>query len=172
MTPHPLVDVPTAAAADEAIRNARVRRFTLGVTLILIVLCNAVFLLGMRVSGINLDELVKTPDLFNPNADICLRLTWQRLTGAPDPIRLCSEWINLSDPTGSPHTLDKDTKVKQGADGRYYMDRGIQADYRLMWFVVFVVAVMVSGLVIRRYLVNRYRLQLESAATRHSTGMH
>jgi hypothetical protein len=123
-----------------------------------------VFLVGIWVSGVNLDKLVKTPDLFNPTSDVCLRLTWQRLIGAPDPVRLCSEWINLSDPTGKPHSLDNEMKVKQGADGRYYFDRGIQADYRLMAFVGFAAAVMMSGFLIRRYLVNRYRLQLELAA--------
>lgn len=166
MTAHPHVDGPMAAQGDDASRDARVRRFTLGVTVVLILVCNGVFLFGMRVSGVNLDELVKTPDLFNPQSDICLRLTWQRLAGAPDPVRLCSEWINLSDPSGKPHQLDRDTKVKQGPDGHYYVDRGVQADYRLMGFVGFVAAVLIAGLVIRRYLVSRYRLQLERDAVR------
>jgi hypothetical protein len=160
------VAVSTAAMSEEAFRKAQVRRFTSGVTVVLIVLCNAVFLVGMRVSGVNLDELVKTPDVFNPKSDICLRLTWQRLAGAPDPVRLCSEWINLSDSTGTPHQLDKNTKVKPGPDGRYYVDEGIQADYRLLAFFGFVAAVMVSGILIRRYVVGRYRLQLERAAIR------
>lgn len=160
------VAVSTAATSDEVSRNAQVRRFASGVTVVLIVLCNAVFLVGMRISGVNLDELVKTPDLFNPQSDICLRLTWQRLAGAPDPVRLCSEWINLSDSSGTPHQLDKNTKVKPGPDGRYYVDRGVQADYRLLGFVGFVAAVIVSGMLIRRYVVTRYRLQLERAAIR------
>ena len=172
MASHPPVDVPNTAISDDASRHARVRRFTSGVTWVLIVLCNLVFVVGIRVSGVNLDELVKTPDLFNPTSDICLRLTWQRLIGVPDPVRLCSEWINLSDSTGKTHLLDKEMKLRQGADGQYYFDRGIQADYRLMGFVVFVAAVMMSGLLIRRYLVSRYRLQLELAASRNSTVMH
>jgi len=166
MAAHSQVDRPIAAPGNDASRNARIRRFTLGVTVALIVVCNGVFLLGMRMSGVNLDELVKTPDLFNPQSDICLRLTWQRLAGAPDPVRLCSEWINLSDPSGKPHQLDKDTKVKQGPDGRYYVDRAVQADYRLMGFVGFVAAVLIVGLVIRHYVVSRYRLQLERTAIR------
>jgi hypothetical protein len=166
MSAHRPVAVSAAAMSDDASRNARVRRFTSGVTVVLIVVCNAVFLVGMRVSGVNLDELVKTPDVFNPQSDICLRLTWQRLAGAPDPVRLCSEWINLSDSTGTPHHLDKNTKVKPGPDGRYYVDRAVQADYRLLGFVGFVAAVIVSGMLIRRYLVSRYRLQLERAAIR------
>lgn len=171
MTPHPPVDVQPAASGDAASRDAQVRTFATRVTLVLIVLCNVVFLAGIRVSGVNLDELVKTPDLFNPKSDVCLRLAWQRLPGAPDPIRLCSEWINLSDPTGKPHTLDKDTTVKRGADGRYYLDQGVRADFRLMGFVTFVAAVIVSGVLVRRRLVNRYRLQLEAAANRQSTLM-
>jgi hypothetical protein len=156
----------TAATTEDAARNARVRRFASGVTVVLIVLCNAVFLVGMRVSGVNLDDLVKAPDVFNPKSDICLRLTWQRLAGAPEPVRLCSEWINLSDSTGKPHQLDQNTKVKQGPDGRYYVDQVVQADYRLLAFVGFVAAVLLSGMLIRRYLVNRYRLQLERTAIR------
>lgn len=166
MTPRPAEETPTVATSEESARHARVRRFTMAVTVVLIVLCNAVLLAGIRLSGVNLDDLVKTPDLFNPKSDICLRLTWQRLPGASDPVRLCSEWINLSDPSGQPHTLDKDTKVKQGADGRYYVDRGVRADYRLMGFVVFVGAVIVSGMLVRRYLVTRYRMQLERGALR------
>lgn len=171
MSVHPRADVPIAVMSDDASRDARVRRFSSGVTWVLIVLCNIVLLVGIWMSGVNLDELVKTPDLFNPASDICLRLSWQRLTGASDPVRLCSEWINLSDPTGKPHLLDKEMKVRQGADGRYYFDRGVQADYRLMAFVGFVAVVILSGLVIRRYLVGRYRLHLELAANRNSTVM-
>lgn len=165
-------DSPSAVGAmvagDEACRQARVRRFTIGVTVVLILVCNSLFLLGMWVSGVNLDELVRTPDQFNPQSDVCLRLSWQRLAGAADPIRLCSEWINLSDPTGTPHVLDTHTTVRQGPDGRYYMDHGIRADYRLVWWVGFVAAIMLFGMLTRRYLVNRYRLHLELAATRPS----
>jgi len=165
-------DSPLAVGAmavdDEASRQARVRRFTIGVTVVLILVCNGLFLLGMWASGVNLDELVRMPDQFNPQSDVCLRLSWQRLAGAADPIRLCSEWIDLSDPTGTPHVLDTHTTVRQGPDGRYYVDRGIRADYRLAGVVGFVAAIMAFGMLTRRYLVNRYQLQLELAATRQS----
>ena len=160
--------VEPSSSQHEAVRQARVRRFARGVTVVLIVLCNGLFLAGMWVSGVNLDELVKTPDRFDPQNDVCLRLSWQRLTGASEPIRLCSEWINLSDPSGQAHVLDANTKVRQGPDGRYYIDQGIQADYRLVWFVGFVAAILGLGMWTRRYLVNRYRNHLELAAARPS----
>ena len=165
------------ASANEAVtrlsveaerRARRVRRFGIGVSIVLIVLCNAILLFGLRASGLNLDELIKIPDVFNPKQDICLRLTWQKVSGASEPLRLCSEWINLSDPSGKTHQIQSDMKVRQGADGQYYVDRGIRADYRLLGVALLVVVVIVMGIVVKRYLVSRYRLHLETAADQTS----
>jgi len=149
----------------DLIRAAKVRRFTKLLTVALIVACNCVLLFGVWVSGVNLDELMKTPDLFDSKKDVCLRLTWQKVSGAPDPVRVCSEWINLADPTGTPHQLAKDLHVKQGPDGRYYFDRGIQADFRLLGLALFVGLVVAMAMWVRRYLVGRYRLRLEATAS-------
>ena len=164
-------------SANEAVRQpsveaaqltSRVRRFGVAVSILLIVTCNAILLLGVWASGVNLDELVRTPDLFNAKQDICLRLTWQKVTGASEPMRLCSEWINLSDPSGKTHQIQSDLKVRQGADGQYYIDRRIQADYRLLGVALFVVVVIIMGIVVKRYLVSRYRLHLKTAASQTS----
>lgn len=151
---------------------AKVRRFATMVTAGLIVFCNVVLLLGVWVSGVNLDELVNTPDLFNAKEDICLRLTWERVPGVSDPVRLCSEWINLADPSGKPHHLSKDIAVRQGPDGQYYFDRGVRSDFRLVGLALFVGAVLLFGMWARRYLVSRYRLQLGMAGPRSSSGLH
>jgi hypothetical protein len=145
-------------------RAGRVRRFGIAVSVALIVICNAILLLGVWASGVNLDELVRSPDFFNAKQDICLRLTWQKLAGASEPMRVCSEWINLSDPSGKTHQLQSEMKVRQGADGQYYVDRGVRADYRLLGVALFVVVVIVMGIMVKRYLVRRYRLHLEAAA--------
>lgn len=145
-------------------RAEKVRRFSMVVTVGMIVICNILLLFGVWVSGVNLDELVKTPDLFNSKQDICLRLTWQQVAGAAEPVRLCSEWINLADPSGKPHLLAKDVKVRQGPDGQYYFDHGVRADFRLLGLALFVGAVLLFGMWVRRYLVSRYRVQLGMAA--------
>jgi len=80
--------------SDDQRRAKKIRRFTVAVSLALIVLCNTIMLVGLWASGINLDELAATPDVFNSKQDICLRLGWQSIKGAADPVRLCSEWIN------------------------------------------------------------------------------
>ena len=150
--------------SDDQRRARKVRRFTFGVSLAMMILCNAIVLVGLWASGINLDELAATPDVFNSKQDICLRLGWKSVAGAADPVRLCSEWINLSDPSGKTHQIQREIKLQQGPDGQYYVDRGIHADYRLLILMLFVVAVIAFGLVAKWYLVGRYRQRLESAA--------
>jgi hypothetical protein len=147
---------------------AKVRRFSMVVTAGLIMFCNVVLLFGVWVSGVNLDELVKTPDLFDAKKDVCLRLSWERVAGAAEPVRLCSEWIKLADPSGKPHHLAKDIAVRRGPDGRYYVDRGVRPDFRLLALALFVAGVLTFGMWARRYLVSRYRLQLSSTASRSS----
>ena len=151
-------------SSDDQRRARKVRRFTIGVSLAMMILCNAIVLVGLWASGINLDELAATPDVFNSKQDICLRLGWKSVAGAADPVRLCSEWINLSDPSGKTHQIQREIKLRQGPDGQYYVDRGIHADYRLLILMLFVVAVIAFGLVAKWYLVGRYRQRLESAA--------
>jgi hypothetical protein len=141
------------------------------VTAALIVLCNVVLLFGVWMTGINLDELVDTPDVFNAKEDVCLRLTWERVSGAPDPVRLCSEWIKLADPSGKPHHLAKNLAVRRGSDGKYYVDPGVRSDFRLLGLAVFVGVVLLLGMWARRYLVTRYRLQLDPAASRSASGL-
>ena len=157
---------------DEARRADKIRRFSLLISIVLVVVCNAILFAGLRLSGINLDDLVKTPDLFNAKQDVCLRFTWQSLPGANEPVRLCSEWLNLSDPSGTPHYLQPDTKLKKGLDGQYYVDQGVQADYRLLMLMLFVAMIIIGGVRAKWFLVNRYRLRLESTDGRRASPVH
>ena len=158
--------------SDDQRRARKIRRFTIGVSLALIVFCNAIMLVGLWASGINLDELATPPDVFNSKQDICLRLGWQFVTGAADPVRLCSEWINLSDQSGKTHQIQPGIKLRHGPDGQYYVDRGVHADYWLLILVLVVVAVIAFGLVAKWYLVGRYRLRLESATGHGASLVH
>jgi hypothetical protein len=163
------VDQPKTEGCSRAVK---IRRFSIGVSLALIVLCNVILFAGLTLTGINLDDLVKTPDVFNAKQDVCLRLTWQSLSGATEPIRVCSEWLNLSDPSGKTHSLQPDTKLKKGPDGQYYVDQGVQADYRLLMLILFVMVTIVGGVRAKWFLVSRYRLRLESADGRRASPVH
>lgn len=166
--PEPLAVQPVS---DKG-RATKVRRFAMLVTVGLIIFCNIVLLAGVWISGVDLDELMKTPDLFNSKKDICLRLTWQQVAGAAEPVRLCSEWINLADPSGQSHLLSKDIIIRQGPDGQYYFDQGIQADFRLLGLALFVGTVLLFAVWMRRVLVSRYRSHLDMTAPRSSICLH
>jgi hypothetical protein len=165
------VSLPQTLSDDQR-RARKVRRFTIGVSLAMIVFCNSIVLVGLWASGINLDELATTPDVFNSKQDICLRLGWQSVTGAAEPVRLCTEWINLSDKSGKTHQIQPEIKLRHGPDGQYYVDPGIGADYRLLILVLIVMAVIAFGLVAKWYLVGRYRLRLEAAAGHGASAVH
>lgn len=139
----------------------KLRRYSYGVSAALIVVCNAVFLAGLWGSGINLDALIRTPDVFDTTKDVCLRFTWHRVIGANEPVQLCNEWINLSDPSGETHKFQPDTKIVRGGDGKLYFDHGAQVDYRLFLLAAFVALVIGLGVATKRYLIARYRMRLD-----------
>ena len=160
----------TEAEAAAELRAKKVRRFASGISVVMMVLCNAVFLFGIWVTGVNFERLVRTPDRYDSQHDICLRLAYQHIQGADNPVQFCSEWLNLSDETGKTHTFQKETEIKQGADGKFYFDYGPLVDYRLFAVGAFVVGIIVCGIRVTRHVVNRYRMRLEAAA--HSVPTH
>ncbi len=145
--------------ADEGGR--RLRRYTYLITIAVFLACNAVVFGGLWMSGVNLETLYRTPDVFDPGKDICLRQSWHKVRGMAQPIQLCYEWINTSDPSGLTHTFQPDTAVVKGADGRLYFDYGPRVDYRLFLVVVFVVGVLAASIKIQRAMIDHFRSRLD-----------
>jgi hypothetical protein len=127
----------------------------------MIVICNGIIIIGIWASGVNLENMITLPDEFNPEQDACLRYATRHVEGSAAPIRLCSEWINFSDPTRT-HTFHPDTKVIQDAKGALYFDHGPQVDYRLFVYLGFAIVIVICGIIVNRYLIARYRIRLES----------
>jgi hypothetical protein len=153
-------ETATVAATDP-----RLRRFSLRLMAAMIMACNLLILLGVWLSGINPDALFKTPDHFNQSRDICLRYSWHKVAGVQRPVRLCYEWINLSDPSGNTHTFQADVEIVMGADGKLHYGQGDPVDTRLALLLAFAGAVVVTGIALTRRLIERYRRQLDQART-------
>ncbi|MFM8551537.1 MAG: hypothetical protein ACKOCD_04365 [Nitrospiraceae bacterium] len=150
---------PETALEDH--KAGQLRRYSYWVSTALVIVCNAVFLAGLWGSGVNLDALIRTPDVFDAAKDVCLRFTWHNVVGSQEPVRLCSEWINLSDPSGDTHTFQQQTKVVRGGDGKLYFDHGAQVDYRLFLLALFVALVIALGVTAKRRLIASYRMKLD-----------
>jgi hypothetical protein len=160
-TTHEPVDSP-----DDEATSRRLHRFSSWVSLALILLCNGVLALGVWGSGVNLDRIIRLPEVFNPLSDVCLRFGWHNVAGAKDPVRLCNEWIQLSDPSGESHTLKTETTVVQGADGRLYFDHGARMGYQAFVLAAFVGGVIAGGVAAKRWLIGRYRARLGLAGSK------
>jgi len=154
---------PAALTAVEQRITERVKRFTLVLTVGFIIGVNALFLLGLWGSGLDLDRLFAEREFFDPVHDVCLRLAWYKPVGEKDPVRLCKEWIHLDDPSGKVHQNWKDMVIVKGTDGKVYAQEGA-GDGRLAGLVVFVVALVAGGIWLQRHLIARYRARLAAAA--------
>ena len=156
----------TVQTASEQRNTVRVRRFTVGLTIGLIIVINALFLLVLRGSGLDLDRIFAERDFFDPVHDVCLRLAWYNPVGEKDPVRLCQEWINLGDPSGKVYRNQQDMVIVKGADGKVYAKEGA-GDGRLVALVVFLVALVAGGMWLQRRLIARYRSRLSAAAEKN-----
>ncbi len=141
----------------------RVRRFTVSLLICFIVGANALFLLVLWGSGLDLDRIFADREFFDPTRDVCLRMAWYRPEGEQEPVRLCKEWLNLGDPSGNVHQHQKDMVIVKGTDGKVYAKEGA-GDGRLIALVVFVIALVAGGMWLQRYLIARYRSRLAAAA--------
>src|SRR5436309_11961900 len=146
---------------------ARIRRFSVRLTIVFILTGNALFLVGLWGSGVDLDKVFAERDFFDPVKDICLRLAWYTPRGEKDPIRLCKEWINLADTSGRVHKNDKDLEIVKGTDGKVDANASGAGDGRIIALLLFVIAIIAVGMWLQRYLIVRYRARL-IAELKHS----
>jgi|CXWL01.1.fsa_nt_gi hypothetical protein len=167
--PEPTIDagpvsatgVPQSSIGESQHVSEKVRRYAAVVSFLMMIVCNGIVLLGLWGAGFTFGTIFTSPDLFHPDQDVCLRMGWQKLDGMTRPVQLCSEWINLSDPSGNTHTFQRDTQVMKGADGRIYMNPGWRMELRLLAFGTFLLGVIACGLWAKRRLITRYRLRIE-----------
>ena len=144
---------------------ARVRWFTIRLTIGFIIAANALFLSALWVSGLDLDQVFGERDLFDPVRDVCLRMAWYRPQGEQDPVRLCKEWINLKDNSGQVHKFDKDVPITKSRDGKFYIHPPNSGDGRIIVLLIFVIALVAAGMWAERVLIARYRARLLAGKT-------
>ncbi len=158
-------DVLAQGAVDER-AAARVRRYAVRIAICFIIGVNALFLLILWGSGVDLDRIFAERDFFDPVQDVCLRMAWYKPVGEKEPIRLCKEWINLGDPSGQVHKNQSDLQIVKGADGKVYANAA-PGDGRLIAVIIFVMALVAGGMWLQRHLIARYRARLTATAKKN-----
>lgn len=147
---------------ENAEESRRVKRFTNIVTIGLMVGCNALLLLGLWVSGVDLETTLAKPELYDPANGHCIGVQWAKVAGADGLVKVCTEWIDFSDMSGQTHSLPPGRMLAMGADGNLYFSGQSGENYRLIALMIFAIVVMAFGIWIKRRLIANYHLRLQS----------
>lgn len=147
---------------DHEEKSRRVKRFTNIVTIGLMIGCNALLLLGLWVSGVDLETTLAKPELYDPANGHCIGVQWAKVAGAEGLVKVCTEWIDFSDMSGQTHSLPSGRMLAMGADGNLYFSGQSGENYRLIALMIFAIVVMASGIWIKRRLIANYHLRLQS----------
>ena len=143
--------------------ESRFRWFSFWITLVLVIVCNALLLGGLWVSGLDLDFLLTNAELYDPANSHCVRVEWKKILGMDSPVQVCSEWLDTTDPTGQVHKLRRNEPLAMGSDGNLYYPNARKADHQLLGLLVFTAAVIFAGMWVKRFLINWYQLRLHAS---------
>ena len=136
--------------------------YTRGVTVALIFVCNGLLVLGWWVSGVNLEAALSKPAIYDVRSHYCVGVKWMKVEGVGQPMKVCAEWLDLSDPSGVTHTIRPGHALTVGVDGALHYADQRNEDYRLMGLVLFVILVFGAGMWTKHYLITRYAMHLQS----------
>ena len=153
---------------EESDNRRRVQRFTHVVTIGLILGCNTLLLLGLWVSGVDLERTLANPELFDPANAHCVRVAWSKVIGAEGLVKVCTEWIDFSDISGKTHVLPPGQALAMGADGNLHFSGQSEENYRLIALLIFAIVVVLSGMWMKSVLITKYQGHL-GAVNNHST---
>ena len=136
------------------------RWFRRGITLGLIVVCNLVLLGALWMSGLDLDFVLTNSELYDPESGHCVGVAWADVSGVEGPIRVCSEWLDTTDPTGRVHTLREGEPLAMSVDGNLYYENARSADHWVLGLLLFTMAVIYLGMRTKRVLLTWYETRL------------
>ena len=142
--------------------ESRFRWFSFWITLLLIIVCNGMLLGALWASGLDLDFVLTNSELYDPASGHCVGVAWMKVSGVDSPIQVCFEWLDTTDPTGQVHTLRINEPLTMGPDGNLYYQNARNADLQLLVLLVFTIAVIFSGMRLKRFLITWYQLQLQA----------
>lgn len=149
----------TARGDDGADRQLEFRIYRHRVMIGVMLLCAFVFLGGLRALRIDLNTIFPDSRVFG-DGDICLKSeTVETPTGDDERFKVCTEWIDLGDTSGSTHKMAlEDLEIRKKKDGGgFEATLRHKVNYPLIVLIGFTIAVMVGGRAVQAFLIERYK---------------
>ena len=141
--------------------NKRVKWFSRGVTVLLIVGCNGILLGGLWASGINLEIILSQAEFFDPQKGACVGVAWVDVEGVDRPLRLCSEWLDFRDISGKTHKILQQEVIGMKTNGELYYRDQHHSHLQVAGLVGYVILVIGSGMWLKHSLIRWYRTRVE-----------
>jgi hypothetical protein len=151
---------------DDDDRRLELRIYARRVTWGLVFFGGLMFIGGLRLAGVDLDEMESRGRYFKPDRHICLKTDWLETTvGDKDRAPFCMEWIDPGDPSGNTHLLIlTDLVIVKDKDGKIHTQHKQRLNYALIGTILFLAVLIVIGKLVQKYLIERRRLRLGLAA--------
>ena len=132
------------------------------VTWVIIIVCCGLFLGGISVSGIRIDDFLGKSRLFDPAKHVCVQESWLETTsGEKTKVKFCIEWIDMTDPSGRTHVMPVEKlEIFMGPDGniRTYLKQRI--NYGLVTAFIYLILIIIGGRMAQEFLFHRHRRQM------------
>jgi len=152
----------SAPSIDDDGLRLELRIYARRVTWVLVFTGGLLFIGGLRLVGLDLDELESRGKYFRPDRHICLKTAWLETTaGDKDRAQFCTEWIDPNDTSGNTHELIvSDLEIVKDKDGKIHAHHKRMINYALIGTVLFLAALIVAGKRMQNYLIQKRRVRL------------
>ena len=147
---------------DEEKRQLELRIYARRATWMIVFLGGLIFVGGLRLSGLDLNQLESKDRSFIPGKHVCLRSEWlETREETPVEIEICVEWIDLADQSGNTHELVReDLEIIKGPDGRIHTKLKKRINFPLLGMILFMGLLVYGGKRAQRHLIWKKRLRL------------
>ncbi len=151
-----------ADGMDEEGRWLELRIYARRVSWAIVFVAGILFASGLRLSGVDFDELGAKTRQFNPAHHICLKTERLDTTeGDPGTVQFCTEWIDLKDTTGRVYTLSrKDLEVVRNMNGKIYTRLKKRINVPLIGAIGFLAVLVVTGKLVQHKLIKSRRIRM------------
>jgi hypothetical protein len=153
---------------DDDGRRLELRIYARRVTWGLVFFGGLMFIGGLRLAGVNLDEMESRGRYFKPDKHICLKTDWLETTvGDKDRAPFCMEWIDPSDTSGNTHRLIlTDLVIVKDKDGKIRTQHKRTVNYPLIGILLYLAVLIVIGKQVQKHFIEKRRVRLGLAVTK------
>ncbi len=143
-------------------RRLELRIYARRVTWVLVFVGGLLFIGGIRLAGVDLDELESRGRYFRADRHICLKTDWLETTvGDKDRAPFCMEWIDPSDTSGNTHQLVlTDLVIIKDKDGKIHTQHKEGINYSLMGTILYLAVLIMIGKRVQKQFIGKRRVRL------------